>query len=279
MHCRRPGRSPATSPQPGFGPVRLEQNDVAVLLRSDSLANITSATNALFGSGSNQAGSLFTVTSIRQGFAGGGFYGQQGLPEQTGTRSWNPRRGVNSSTVAALPRLHQHPGVEYGTRRHRQFGDAARPHRSVAQWLLQTGDDHAPLAPVRRSGDLVQEELPQRMSSKSRRCSIPASLRPAGTYALQPPGQSAPRWRKESSATTPTATVEACRWWTAPPRKTTSNYGEVLPRRHHHSSAGRFQHARQSIPLHIGSDGRPLQQQASGRVALPDVPANHRDLQ
>jgi hypothetical protein len=74
---------PSDQPPPGFGPVRLEQNDVAVLLRSDSLANITAASNALFGPGSNQAGSLFKVTSIRRGFSGGGFYGgQQGLPSK-----------------------------------------------------------------------------------------------------------------------------------------------------------------------------------------------------
>jgi hypothetical protein len=70
---------PSDQPPPGFGPVRLEQNDVAVLLRSDSLANIMAATNALFGSGSKQAGALFKVTSIRRGFSGGGFGGQQGL--------------------------------------------------------------------------------------------------------------------------------------------------------------------------------------------------------
>ncbi|MCW2933505.1 MAG: hypothetical protein JWM19_4467, partial [Actinomycetia bacterium] len=73
---------PSDQPPAGFGPVRLEQNDVAVLLRSDSLANIMVATNALFGPGSNQAGSLFTVTSIRRGSSGGGFYGQQGLPSK-----------------------------------------------------------------------------------------------------------------------------------------------------------------------------------------------------
>jgi hypothetical protein len=73
---------PSDQPPPGFGPVRLEQNDVAVLLRSDSLANIMAASNALFGTGSNQAGSLFKVTSIRRGFSGGGFYGQQGLPSK-----------------------------------------------------------------------------------------------------------------------------------------------------------------------------------------------------
>ncbi|MDX3766458.1 MULTISPECIES: hypothetical protein [unclassified Streptomyces] len=73
---------PSDQPPPGFGPVRLEQNDLAVLLRSDSLANIKAAQNALFGPGSSQAGSLFKVTSIRQGFSGGGFYGQQGLPSK-----------------------------------------------------------------------------------------------------------------------------------------------------------------------------------------------------
>ncbi|MEU2623293.1 hypothetical protein ABZ642_35190 [Streptomyces sp. NPDC007157] len=73
---------PSDQPPSGFGPVRLEQNDVAVLLRSDSLANIKAASNALFGPGSDRAGSLFKVTSIRQGFSGGGFYGQQGLPSK-----------------------------------------------------------------------------------------------------------------------------------------------------------------------------------------------------
>ncbi|MFF3910560.1 hypothetical protein ACFYZJ_32475 [Streptomyces sp. NPDC001848] len=73
---------PSDQPPPGFGPVRLEQNDVAVLLRSDSLANVKAAQNVLFGSGSTQAGSLFKVTSIRYGFSGGGFYGQQGLPSK-----------------------------------------------------------------------------------------------------------------------------------------------------------------------------------------------------
>jgi hypothetical protein len=73
---------PSDQPPPGFGPVRLEQNDVAVLLRSDSLANIMTASNALFGPKSNQAGSLFKVTSIRRGFSGGGFFGHRSLPSE-----------------------------------------------------------------------------------------------------------------------------------------------------------------------------------------------------
>jgi hypothetical protein len=67
---------------PGYPNIRLESNDLAVLLRSDSLDNISAAANAIFGTGPGQAGSLFTVTSIRKGFAGGGFTGQKSLPKQ-----------------------------------------------------------------------------------------------------------------------------------------------------------------------------------------------------
>jgi hypothetical protein len=76
---------PSDSPPAGFpgAPrVRLERNQVAVLLRSDSLAHVTAGANAIFGTGAGQAGSLFTVTSIRKGFVGGGFGGDQSLPKQ-----------------------------------------------------------------------------------------------------------------------------------------------------------------------------------------------------
>jgi hypothetical protein len=58
--------------------VILEENEVVVLLRSDSLEHIQHATEALFGGPSG----LFAVTSIRRGFAGGGFAGAQSLPKQ-----------------------------------------------------------------------------------------------------------------------------------------------------------------------------------------------------
>lgn len=73
---------PSDQPPPGFGPVHLEQNEVAMLLRSDSLTNIMEGTNALFGTGGNQTGSMFKVTSIRRGFTGGGFYRHQSLPSR-----------------------------------------------------------------------------------------------------------------------------------------------------------------------------------------------------
>jgi hypothetical protein len=55
----------------------LEENDVAVLLRSDNLQTIADAHEALFDDLD-----LFTVTSIRRGFAGGGFDGKQSLPKK-----------------------------------------------------------------------------------------------------------------------------------------------------------------------------------------------------
>ena len=55
----------------------LEENDAAVLLRSDHQDHIASAAESLF-----DRLQLFDVTSIRKGFAGGGFDGGPGLPKQ-----------------------------------------------------------------------------------------------------------------------------------------------------------------------------------------------------
>lgn len=56
----------------------LEQNDVAVLLRSDVLDHIAEGAKTLF----DDLDGLFRVTSIRKGFVGGGFDGGVGLPKQ-----------------------------------------------------------------------------------------------------------------------------------------------------------------------------------------------------
>jgi len=55
----------------------LEENDVAVLLRSDHLDHITDGATSLF-----DKLDLFDVTSIRKGFAGGGFEGGRSLPKK-----------------------------------------------------------------------------------------------------------------------------------------------------------------------------------------------------
>jgi hypothetical protein len=55
----------------------LERNDVVVLLRSDTLDHMDVAHKALFDDLK-----LFSITSIRRGFAGGGFAGKQSLPKK-----------------------------------------------------------------------------------------------------------------------------------------------------------------------------------------------------
>ncbi|MHB8469379.1 MAG: DUF7405 family protein [Gaiellaceae bacterium] len=55
----------------------IEHNDVAVLLRSDRTEHIDDARKLLF----DELG-VFTMTSIRHGFAGGGFHGGQSLPQR-----------------------------------------------------------------------------------------------------------------------------------------------------------------------------------------------------
>ena len=60
----------------------LEQNDLAVLLRSDNLAAIDDAHRRLF----DELHGLFTVTSIRSGYVGGGFAGKTSLPKLMATK-------------------------------------------------------------------------------------------------------------------------------------------------------------------------------------------------
>jgi hypothetical protein len=56
----------------------LEENDVAVLLRSDSLDAIADGSHELF----DGLDGMFRITSIRRGFVGGGFDGSRSLPKR-----------------------------------------------------------------------------------------------------------------------------------------------------------------------------------------------------
>ncbi len=56
----------------------LEENDLAVLLRSDELEHVTEGARAIFG----ELDGILEMTSIRKGFAGGGFDGGQSLPKR-----------------------------------------------------------------------------------------------------------------------------------------------------------------------------------------------------
>ena len=56
----------------------LEENDAAFFLRSNSRESIAAATSAVF----DELGGVFEPTSIRRGFAGGGFAGGRSLPKR-----------------------------------------------------------------------------------------------------------------------------------------------------------------------------------------------------
>jgi hypothetical protein len=60
------------------GATMLEDNDVAVLLRSDHLAAIDDAQRRMF----DELPEIFRVTSVRKGFVGGGFGGRRSLPKR-----------------------------------------------------------------------------------------------------------------------------------------------------------------------------------------------------
>jgi hypothetical protein len=63
---------------------RLEANDVAILLRSDKLDHLRDAEKRL------RESKLFHLTSIRHGFAGGGFDGGRSLPKKMATAAQIP---------------------------------------------------------------------------------------------------------------------------------------------------------------------------------------------
>jgi hypothetical protein len=64
----------------------LEENDLALLIRSDHREHVADGARALF----DEAGDLFELTSIRKGFQGGGFGGGRSLPKAMATAAGVP---------------------------------------------------------------------------------------------------------------------------------------------------------------------------------------------
>jgi hypothetical protein len=229
VYALQPSRTfPSDTPPVGFGPVRLEENHIAVLLRSDSLANITAATNALFGSASNQAGSLFKVTSVRQGFAGGGFYGDQGLPSKlalaagipgaasiprqsplfmgfpsTLVSNMGPDVIANLETLRGLTDQWPNGYFKQGTTMH-----LSHLYEDLETWYEKSFPTHA-----------HQVQAMQ----------YPGVTAPAGTFALQPPGQSAAQVAKGVKRYHSYGHSGSLSVVDSTASKTKSNYGETYP--------------------------------------------------
>jgi hypothetical protein len=75
------------TPFPSDSPdLLLEQNDVAFVFQSDSLERIAAGANAIF----KPLAGMFSLTSIRKGFVGGGFDGSVSLPKEMAMRAGVP---------------------------------------------------------------------------------------------------------------------------------------------------------------------------------------------
>ena len=64
----------------------LEQNDVSFIFQSDSLERIAAGADAIF----KPLAGMFSLTSVRKGFVGGGFEGSVSLPKQMAMRAGVP---------------------------------------------------------------------------------------------------------------------------------------------------------------------------------------------
>ena len=131
---------------------RLETNDLAVVLRSDSLEHIAAGATALF----EDLADLFRVTSIRKGFVGGGSEGGPGLPKQMALAAGI--QGAELIPDGAQLFLGFTSTQKVGPRpvEDREPRDA-RLRRSRAERLLRPRNTPAPLAPLRGRGGLVPD--------------------------------------------------------------------------------------------------------------------------
>jgi hypothetical protein len=208
----------------------LEQNDVAVLLRSDSRANVRAGINAIFGPRSKWPSGLFEVTSVREGFSGGGFYGQQGLPSKMalaanipGAQSI-PRQAQGFLGFATTLDSNMGPGVIANLETlpgltdqwpNGYFKQGTTMHLShLFQDLVRWYEQNFP-----QYGDRVQAMLQPGLSP------APAP----GTYALQPPGQSEAEVAegvRRYHAYGHTGSMSQVDSTTS---RTTSNYGKAYP--------------------------------------------------
>ena len=75
---------------------------LAVLLRKRFARRLAEGYELIFAAET----SFLRVTSIRQGFAGGGFDGGPGLPKLLATAAGIPGRSLDPARRRALPRLH-----------------------------------------------------------------------------------------------------------------------------------------------------------------------------
>ena len=179
----------------------LEQNDVAVLLRSDSLDGDRRRRRS--GCSTDSTG-LLAVTSIRNGFVGGGLDGRTSLPKAMAHAGRDPWRAAASrarrSSSSASPRRRAHA---LGPGPHRELRDARL--RDSSPIRTSRAAPHMHLSHlVRGRQRLVPELRPQR----ARRRDVPAGARASSRRgADRRPGHRAASRRAARCAPTTSGTA------------------------------------------------------------------------
>ena len=133
----------------------LEANDAVILLRSDSLDAIRQGSDALV-----TKLDFWKPTSIRRGFAGGGFDGGTSLPKRMAMAAGRRRRLADPRLGRAVPRLHVDAEGVAGPGPDRQHRDA-RLRRPAGRRVLQAGHHDAPVAHHPGSRGLVPDLRPR----------------------------------------------------------------------------------------------------------------------
>src|SRR5439155_14600886 len=148
---------------------RLERNHVAILLRSDERGHVDDAVTRLRGT------KLFTVTSIRRGFAGGGFDGGKSLPKQLAVAAQIPgadlipdtaelflgftstqRAGMGPGTIANFETLGYVDFRDSDYFRHGTHMHLSHIHEDVEAWYLNFDFDERVSTAFRPNLDVRQ---------------------------------------------------------------------------------------------------------------------------
>ena len=267
-HDRR-ARKPALLPAVRFPSdpheTLIEENEVAILLRSDSLDHLAHAAGVLFGDLS-----LFDVTSIRRGFVGGGFGGRRSLPKNVAMAAGVPGAelippsaqlflGFTSTQKDGLgPRLianHETLGlVDLGPRHYFRQGTSmhvSHIFEDLEAWYLNF-DFQERVDTVFRPGLHVRENeqtVPQGPATATPSAEVERDFRRVGRIGHSSSIQ--PTSRLADHVVGPDGTVYA---------KGTARHGD--------SAACGLQHARQSVRLERAPEDRPDAARPARRASL-----------
>jgi hypothetical protein len=175
----------------------LESNDVAVLLRSDHVEHIDDARKEIF------ALPFFEVTSIRHGFAGGGFDGGQSLPQKMAVAAGVPGAdlipdgselflGFTSTQKAGLGpgTIANHETLGYVDLRGGYFRHGTSMHLShivedLEAWYLNFAYDERLLTAFRPGMEHIKEgrqTIPQGPSQVSSQAKLVAQFKSTGRF-------------------------------------------------------------------------------------------------